>query len=199
MTFTISESGAVTVDWVVLTAALVGLGLATMTVVSSGVQDVSTDIDDTLTDTDIIKTSFQDASVAFSVSKDVAFSAFQQPYCGSGTYDDTQSISGQGCILGHVRTQQWFDLEDGSRYKVFTYLNVDGTSLSPASDGGVQGIDQSGDAFIYNNWAPVVASYVDPDGNSATIAISEVPQEIQDAAAQDALLYDLTDKSPGGL
>ena len=45
--FTSSESGAVTVDWVVLTAALVGLGIATMTVVSSGVQDVSGDIEAT--------------------------------------------------------------------------------------------------------------------------------------------------------
>ena len=34
-----NDGGAVTVDWVVLTAGLVGLGLATMSVVSSGVQD----------------------------------------------------------------------------------------------------------------------------------------------------------------
>lgn len=52
------ESGAVTVDWVVLTAALVGLGLATMSVVSSGVQDLSTDIDVQLTNTPI-ETSFR--------------------------------------------------------------------------------------------------------------------------------------------
>ncbi|MBF9035874.1 hypothetical protein HKCCE2091_16625 [Rhodobacterales bacterium HKCCE2091] len=38
-----SESGAITVDWVVLTAAIVGLGLATMTVVSGGVADLSDD------------------------------------------------------------------------------------------------------------------------------------------------------------
>lgn len=39
-----SENGAVTVDWVVLTAALVGLGLAVMSVVSGGVEDLSGDI-----------------------------------------------------------------------------------------------------------------------------------------------------------
>ena len=39
--FLSSESGAVTVDWVVLTAALVGLGLAVMGVVSTGVQTAS--------------------------------------------------------------------------------------------------------------------------------------------------------------
>ncbi|PWK59419.1 hypothetical protein C7455_108187, partial [Roseicyclus mahoneyensis] len=42
--FANSESGAVTVDWVVLTAALVGLGLAVMAVVSGGVENLSTDI-----------------------------------------------------------------------------------------------------------------------------------------------------------
>ncbi len=39
-----SESGAVTVDWVVLTAAIVGLGLAVMAVVSAGVESLSNDI-----------------------------------------------------------------------------------------------------------------------------------------------------------
>ena len=39
-----SENGAVTVDWVVLTAAIVGLGLAVMAVVSGGVEDLSSDI-----------------------------------------------------------------------------------------------------------------------------------------------------------
>ncbi|NKX44194.1 hypothetical protein [Roseicyclus persicicus] len=42
--FAKSESGAVTVDWVVLTAALVGLGLAVMAVVSGGVQDLSGEV-----------------------------------------------------------------------------------------------------------------------------------------------------------
>ena len=47
--FAKSESGAVTVDWVVLTAAIVGLGLAVMAVVSAGVQDLSGDINTQLT------------------------------------------------------------------------------------------------------------------------------------------------------
>jgi Flp pilus assembly pilin Flp len=42
--FVSGESGAVTVDWVVLTAAIVGLGLAVMAVVSSGVENLSGDI-----------------------------------------------------------------------------------------------------------------------------------------------------------
>lgn len=57
-----SDSGAVTVDWVVLTAALVGLGLATMAVVSMGVQDTSEDIQDQLEASDIISASFAPTS-----------------------------------------------------------------------------------------------------------------------------------------
>jgi len=39
------ESGAVTVDWVVLTAAIVGLGIAVLAAVSDGVENLSSDID----------------------------------------------------------------------------------------------------------------------------------------------------------
>ncbi len=43
-----SESGAVAVDWTVMTASVVGLGLATSLVVSGGVENLSTDIADAL-------------------------------------------------------------------------------------------------------------------------------------------------------
>ena len=56
--FISNESGAVTVDWVVLTAALVGLGLAVMAVVSGGVEDLSTDINSALTDTNPVDSPF---------------------------------------------------------------------------------------------------------------------------------------------
>ena len=47
-TFKNDESGAVTVDWVVLTAALVGLGLAVITVVSGGLETAANSINDDL-------------------------------------------------------------------------------------------------------------------------------------------------------
>ncbi|MDJ0993192.1 MAG: pilus assembly protein [Dinoroseobacter sp.] len=56
-TFRNDEDGAVTVDWVVLTAAIVGLGIAVYAVVSGGISDLSTDVDTQLK-TDQIKTSF---------------------------------------------------------------------------------------------------------------------------------------------
>ena len=44
--FLTAETGAVTVDWVVLTGGLVGLGLATTAVISVGVEDSARDIAD---------------------------------------------------------------------------------------------------------------------------------------------------------
>lgn len=43
------ESGAVTVDWVVLTAAIVGLGIAVVASVRSGTESVAGQIDRSLT------------------------------------------------------------------------------------------------------------------------------------------------------
>lgn len=48
-TFAADESGAVTVDWVVLTAAIVGLGIAVIASVRSGTTAVATAIDTNLT------------------------------------------------------------------------------------------------------------------------------------------------------
>lgn len=61
--FALDDSGAVTVDWVVLTAALVGLGLAVMAVVSGGVENLSTDIGQSLTDTDPLTDPFANNTV----------------------------------------------------------------------------------------------------------------------------------------
>ncbi|MBR9653032.1 Flp family type IVb pilin [Thalassovita aquimarina] len=41
-TFRKDEDGAVTVDWVVLTAAVVGLGIAAVTTVSGGINTAAT-------------------------------------------------------------------------------------------------------------------------------------------------------------
>ncbi len=54
--FFADESGAVTVDWVVLTAAIVGLGIAVMASVSDGLENLSGDIDQQLSDQGISTT-----------------------------------------------------------------------------------------------------------------------------------------------
>jgi Flp pilus assembly pilin Flp len=49
-TFRADEDGAVTVDWVVLTAAIVGLGIAVLTTVGEGAENLADGIGDELTD-----------------------------------------------------------------------------------------------------------------------------------------------------
>ena len=51
--FAVEESGAVTVDWTVMTGAVVGLGLAVTGVVAVGVEDLSWDISNHLAGIDI--------------------------------------------------------------------------------------------------------------------------------------------------
>lgn len=46
--FVRDEAGAVTVDWVVLTAALVGLGVAVLTTVAGGATSLAGDINTTV-------------------------------------------------------------------------------------------------------------------------------------------------------
>jgi len=60
-TFIADEDGAVTVDWVVLTAALVGLGIAVLAAVETGLADLSGDIASEL-EGDIIQTTFGSGS-----------------------------------------------------------------------------------------------------------------------------------------
>ena len=51
--FRADEDGAVTVDWVVLTAALIALGFAVVPIVRDGAVDMATNIETELGDVDI--------------------------------------------------------------------------------------------------------------------------------------------------
>lgn len=62
--FVCEESGAVTVDWVLLTSALVGVALAAIGVVSGGMGALSNDIDTTISSNEIIQTSFFNETVS---------------------------------------------------------------------------------------------------------------------------------------
>jgi hypothetical protein len=53
-TFHTDEAGAVTVDWVVLTAAVVGLGLAVIASVRTGANSVASQIQSSLTSASVV-------------------------------------------------------------------------------------------------------------------------------------------------
>ncbi len=57
--FRADEDGAVTVDWVVLTAAIVGLGIAVLLAVRGGTVDMATDIGSTLSGADVPDITFE--------------------------------------------------------------------------------------------------------------------------------------------
>lgn len=52
--FRADEDGAVTVDWVVLTAAVVGLGIAGVATVRGGVNDLAGKIDSSMSTSSIV-------------------------------------------------------------------------------------------------------------------------------------------------
>ena len=54
--FVADESGAVTVDWVVLTAAIVGLGVLVITSIARGTTDMSTGLNAHLMKQDVTTT-----------------------------------------------------------------------------------------------------------------------------------------------
>ncbi|MDO6615860.1 Flp family type IVb pilin [Pacificibacter sp. 1_MG-2023] len=53
--FQADEDGAVTVDWVVLTSAIVGLGVAVLATVSSGTKDLGSKISSNLASRTVVE------------------------------------------------------------------------------------------------------------------------------------------------
>lgn len=86
MQFLQNEEGAVTVDWVVLTAGLVGLGLATLSVVSSGVGDLTNDTSEALSNEYIISTNFTPGQWYYS-DRTGAYSAVMSLYENNESHD----------------------------------------------------------------------------------------------------------------
>lgn len=113
-----NETGAVTVDWVVLTAALVGLGLAVMGTVSIGVQDTSTDIREQL-ETDMIVTRFGDAYTNYSA-------------CNQASYDSHVALFG-GNAWAHVDGDNWGSHVSGMTTNVTTAATADPASPTTCS------------------------------------------------------------------
>lgn len=140
------EHGAVTVDWVVLTAALVGLGLAAMAVVSGGVEAVSDDTDASLRSTRI-QTSFAQLGALF----DTDFSGGLGGWSGGSVAD----LAGFGEVL---------QLGSGE----YAELTVDvppGASRATVNFDMIGGDDLSGEpATIFIN-GEAVAVYRDNHGN----------------------------------
>lgn len=117
--FVRSEVGAVTVDWVVLSAGLVGLGLAAMAIVSTGIQDVSNDIEAQLKAEEIIVSSF--ASPPSYIPDAPATWGGTHFTCPSGNMTSSfprNHSALDGCTGIKIYSDVSFTLENGDRYQI---------------------------------------------------------------------------------
>lgn len=111
--FLAEESGAVTVDWVVLTAATVGLGLATMAVVSAGVEDLSGDVNTQLAS--------QEITSSFGVDWEVLQWDQHNPEIYD-SYSEWMAGFEDDALLTHMSNmEQYADYEAGSGHPYDTY------------------------------------------------------------------------------
>ena len=138
--FIAAEDGAVTVDWVVLTAALVGLGLATMAVVSGGVENLSGDTATELAAVDV-------GASPFGISSTVDFSGSTwQDYFNIGntaapgnsgaTYAIAIGAAADDAPAGYNFDNPMFDSDSGN----VVYTSDDGATF--AVGGEVVGTDE---------------------------------------------------------
>lgn len=180
-----AESGAVTVDWVVLTAGLVGLGLAVMAVVSTGVQDTSTDVQAQLTNNEIIKTSFVTVPSVLEVTvlSEAPNISCPHPTYGtvSGMSDPTQNVSDAGCSLNYIQNRWDYTLDDGTVVRMYAE-----------------------DIYEDNEYSETEFSYYLKDGNVLTpynsiYGIDGDRPETFDQIEADYVPFDALERFPGGL
>ena len=115
ISFLNDESGAVTVDWVVLTGAVVGLGLATTAVVSAGVENMSGDVAG-----ELASVSLRDRFVSFTQS--MGFDNGPGGWLnGSTSYDEAYGNVLRGGGSSGQATQNTFALDGDSAFAVVSF------------------------------------------------------------------------------
>jgi len=117
------ESGAVTVDWVVLTAAIVGIAMAVIAVISGGVEDASGGINDEL---QIAGTGWNFLNMP-STTLDEYISDFVEIRNDDGKFNDTANLSQD--IFDNINADSPDDysytgLVDGDGYPIYASNDV---------------------------------------------------------------------------
>jgi hypothetical protein len=176
-TFLNNDSGAVTVDWVVLTAGLAGLGLATLAVVGSGVEDLSTDVDASLSKR-IIYTAFGTSTEDFSDGA-VGWIGAKASFV-NGFGDILGPIGGSGGLESVSKT---FDLPEGANEVLinFDLLALDSLDGGPdcsrgwgCNEGPVLFIDGQRVATGVSSGGGVTWTYEDTPGvRVESVAVSQ--------------------------
>jgi len=141
LNFTKDESGAVTVDWVVLTAAIVGIALAVIALISAGVQDASTGINDQL-----------------GVASNFSFDGSAYEFNGTTWTDYTnQAIANQQSGLGSSDPYQLAANDAPAGYGYTGGDNLDGHAIYMSLDGAtvmVAGVETPTAGSGYEGYSP---------------------------------------------
>ena len=130
-----NEDGAVTVDFVVLTAATVGLGVAVLGVVSGGIENVSQDVDDQLV-SQVIQTSFVEP-LTFAGQNPLMSAWIEEPVCimsGGGGDQDGDAVQ-FSCSGGGSGTNSFYTMSDGSSWTRKEFSPNDGPTTTTWYDG----------------------------------------------------------------
>ncbi|MFW5655673.1 MAG: hypothetical protein ACOCYW_08540 [Roseicyclus sp.] len=161
--FAEDESGAVAVDWVVLSGSLVGLGMAAVMVISGGIESLAGEIAGEASGIEI-RTSFARVAAALAESMDFADGA------GAWTGGTAVSLAGFGEVLqiGPGATAEvQFAMPEGASSATITFdlIGVDDLS-GPAATVLIDGVP--------------VAIYSDDHGNISTsdLGVSGVSVEV---------------------
>ncbi|GAB5448300.1 hypothetical protein [Gymnodinialimonas sp.] len=151
--FFASEDGAVTVDWVVMTAGLVGLGLATTSVVSGGVSGASNDIAGALTGQGI-SSFFGSAFTAATAAMNVT-SVWDDPTVSSTEFRNVEELSFSS-VVDFMTTDEGIIFEAGGTGRGFILYQTNGMLYLQAGTGNGTGPSSSrGEAA----WAVTEGSY----------------------------------------
>ncbi len=130
--FKSDDSGAVTVDWVVLTAAIVGMGIATMVAVSGGINDATVDVNDELagandgTLADLITGAGTTTWSGLSAQDYLNMGAAQAPGNNGATYGWAQTYAAADAPAGYNFSNPLADLDSGN----VIYTSDDGLNYS---------------------------------------------------------------------
>lgn len=148
-TFWKDESGAVTTDWVVVTAGTAGLGLAASLVVIGGVEDLSSEITASLVDMDV-------GGVTEQLLAAFDFSGGNMAGWIGGRVMNMGGQLGELLVLGPGQTTSFvFEVPDGTQQATMTFDLVGGDSLDNSTrwgfDTGVMMINGVPIAIATNN------------------------------------------------
>ncbi len=167
--FCTEDSGAVTVDWTVMSAAIVGLGIATYGVVSGGVSDLSGDVDSQMRG-QVIRTSFGGPIAAMDFTDGA-----RGGWIG-GTILSPLTGLGEMLVLGPRETANvTLDVPPGSTQATLSFDLIGGDSL----DGEIATITTNGRTVTLARGdysAPEKMTFTTPDLEGVTVRTELIQQ-----------------------